>query len=468
MIDIEALLIPFATSEKMYKDRRREWGISKNIKSREMEAIVRKTAQRLQAGKKSYFQLRNTWVSKAKIQRYRRDKKILSEQQAIALRAPTPFELLCYTPLASPLATPRELEIPERLFKVVHEYINGSFDSDSWLVNGSGRCRPKNGLLDDCWLLPRFNQGITNAARLLFNGMLKPAWQALQIAMSLVGELVSAEDPQTVFSLIYTVLTTIICFKLPDIALAVLRQFHNMSTRLVGAMHPLSQTSGFVKELVVSHDIEALLELYQVGIDVFTYRVGELSHDTFQLQLHQIRWSSEFQHELDSIGKLQALLQPFGDIDSAGDAGLEIQLRLAETLRYAGRFHEAFEICERVAKLTLDEENANHSAWYVSEALRLMYACHEKLGDLALAGQCIRQAINIRGAYHNFDDEVVLYLMMEHELLLKSCGALEEAMQVREYHDRLVASEYEKIRQAEEEEWQRFQALDGGEQLQGL
>ena len=455
----------------MYKDRRREWKINKNVKSEEMEAIVRKTAQRLQAGKDSRFQLRNICVTEGKIKRYRKDNKILSEQQAMALRARTPPGLRCYTPLASPLTTPRELEIPERLIKVVHEYINGSFDSNYWLVDCSDWCRHKK------WLVKNggetsiftFEARMGNAAHLFSKGQLKPAWQTLQNAMSLVGELVSAEDPQTVFSLFRTVLNLVVWLRLPDIALAVLRQFHNISTKLVGEMHPLSQTLGFVKELVASkRNMEALLQLFQVGMDDFTSRVGELARDAVDLQLDQIKWSSEFQHDFDSIGKLQALLQPLRDINLAGEAGLEIQLRLAKALRCAGRFQEAFEICERVAKLTLDKENANHSAWYVSEALRHMYACHEELGDLALAEQSIRQAINIRGAYYSIEKEEVLALMAEHVSLLEKCDALDEAMQVRGYHERLVANKYERIRQAEEQEWQRLQALEGGEQLPTL
>ena len=454
----------------MYKDRRRAWGISKNVKSEEMEAIIRKTAQRLRAGKKSYFQLRKTWVSNAKIKRYRKDKKIQSEQQAMDLRARTPPELICYTPLASPMSTPRELEIPERLVKVVHEYITGSFDSSSWLVDGLDWCWHKNGIARaaDESIIQTFNYRIFNAAELLAEGQSKPAWQSLHIAMSLVGEVVSAEDPQTLFGLVNAVLSLFIAYQLPDVALTVLRHFHNMGTKLVGEMHPLSQSSRFIKDLLASKNMEALLKLSQVGIDDFTARVGGLSRDAVQLQLSHIQWSSELQHDFDSTGKLQALLQPLRDSDLAGQAGLGIQLRLAKELRYAGRFQEAFEVCERLAKLTLDTEDANLSAWYVGKALHQMSRCHEESGDVASAERSIRQAINFGRTHFGTEHDSVLSLLTEHEYLLKKCDALDEAMQVREYHEMLVASKYERIRQAEEEEWQEFQALEGGESVSTL
>lgn len=455
------LLIHFAISEKMYKDRRRIWGISKNIKSEEMEAIVRKTAQRLQAGKDSRFQLRNIWVTDGKIRRYRRDKRILSEQQAMALRARTPPGLRCYTPLASPLTTPRDLEIPERLVRIVHEYINGSFDSNSWLVYGPGWCWHKNGLAEDGYEFSlKFDYGISNAARLLSEGQSKPAWQSLQIAMSLIGKLLSAEEPQTVFTFFDTVLSLFIKYKLPDIALAVLHQIHNMSNKLMGTMHPLSRISGFVKELGASQNMEALLKLFQVGFDDFKSGAGELGHDAVQNQLDHVRWSTELQHESNPIGKLQRLLKSCDDVNPASLTIIEIRLELARQLRRANRFQEALEIYENVAKLTSDEEGAI--------VLRHMSRCHEELGDLASADQNIRQAINIARAREGSEDESVLSLIADHESLLETCGAMDEATQVREYHDRLVASKYERICQAEEEEWQRYQALEGGEQLPDL
>ena len=446
----------------MYKDRRRIWGISKNIKNKEMEAIVRKSAQRLQAGKESYFQLRSTWVSEAKIKRYRRDKKIQSEQQAIVLRAPTPPELLCYTPLASPLSTPRELEIPERLLKLVHDYINSSFDSNHWVVNGFGwwstKCELAKNEDGHDHVSFRFIHGLLNAAQLLSDGMLKPAWQALQTTMSLVVKVVSTEDPLTLFDLIGPALKMLFSFNLPGIAIAVLNQFHNMSIKIMGEMHPLSQSSFLMKDLVASHNMEALLNLYLVGIDDFTCRVGALGRDAVQLQLYRIQWSSMFQHAFDSIGALQALLKPFLDIDSPGEAFMEIQLELTGELRHAGRFPEAFEICESVVKLASEMENAK----FVSEALRHMSRCHEESGDLALAVQNGRQAINVEAAQFGPEHELVFNLIVEHQWLLERCGALDEAMQVREYRDSLVASKYERILREEEEEWQRFQALECG------
>ncbi|MDI1493619.1 MAG: hypothetical protein OHK93_005915 [Ramalina farinacea] len=459
-------------SEKMYKDRRREWGISKNVKSWEMEAIVRKTAQRLQAGKKSYFQLRNTWVADAKIKRYRKDKKIQSEQQAMVLRAPTPLELLCYTPLASPVTTPRHLEIPERLIKVLHEYIHGSFDSNSWRVDDSGWCRSKKGLVKnesgtEYVVSYGFVDGLYHAAQLLSDGMLKPAWQALQTAMSLIVKVVPAEVPSFVFDLIGPVLM-LFRYNLPDIAIAVLHQSHHMSIRVLGEMHPLSQSSGLVKDLVASNNLEALLILYKVGIDDFTCRVGELGRNAVDLQLHQIHWSRVFQHDFDSTGKLQALLKPFRDIGLVSAAFMSIQLELTQELRHAGRFQEAFEICESIAKLASEEENARDLTWFVIDAHSQMSRCHEALGDLASAEHTMRQAINMEGAILGFDAASVLLLIAEHAMLLERYGALDEAMQVREYHERVVASKYERISQAEEEEWQRFQALEGGESVSTL
>ena len=120
----------------MLKDRLHKWDRGKNIKSREIKAILRKLPARELAHKHSEFRVRGMTVPIAKVKRYQRmdGSKLCYEIDRI--KSPTPPALEIRTPPASPLSTPRSLKIPEDLMKCIRNYVFEAFAENIWVSVG--------------------------------------------------------------------------------------------------------------------------------------------------------------------------------------------------------------------------------------------------------------------------------------------------------------------------------------------
>lgn len=118
----------------MYKNHITAWGLDKKHKENEMRAIIRKNQQRSDQSKASKFEIRERPVHFAEVVRYWKRKGI-SVEEVLARRTAslTPEALRCLTPVTSPLSTPRELAVPERILKSIRDYFHGSFDSGTWV-----------------------------------------------------------------------------------------------------------------------------------------------------------------------------------------------------------------------------------------------------------------------------------------------------------------------------------------------
>ena len=126
-VDSEACI-----SRNMLLKRIKKWKLNRHVKAAVKMAIVRKEAERCSVHKRSAFRLHGTDVPSHIIERFRQTLGPLSDIESSRLTAGTPPGLECYTPLASPLSTPRVIEIPERTAKLCRDYIRGSFDPRTW------------------------------------------------------------------------------------------------------------------------------------------------------------------------------------------------------------------------------------------------------------------------------------------------------------------------------------------------
>ena len=57
----------------------------------------------------------------------------IDDVAAQAKTSPTPAPVFCFTPLQSSVSTPKALALPESIPTDVWNYINGSFDSGTWI-----------------------------------------------------------------------------------------------------------------------------------------------------------------------------------------------------------------------------------------------------------------------------------------------------------------------------------------------
>ena len=266
----------------MYKDRIRKWGLAKNIRGKEMKAIIRKQGERSRAGKKSVFCLRDIHVPGNKIDRYQRLVRMCSEEEAWAIRESTPPGIDCYTPLATPLRTPECLEIPERIAKHVQDYVYSCLDSQNWIVTKDQSCINARNLEDNT---TDFRIECTHAALLLGRRQRHIAWQILDMAVALVEQIVLAETPATLKSVAATILTVFLPNQLIDINTMVLKQLSAMSAAIKHGAHPFNQIFPRLLDLETSHLNYTLCIAQQSQLDCFLNRLGPFNWLTLDLQL---------------------------------------------------------------------------------------------------------------------------------------------------------------------------------------
>ncbi|KAI6342408.1 hypothetical protein MCOR25_011181 [Pyricularia grisea] len=94
-------------TRKQYMNRLKRWGVLKNIKAEEYEAIVQIRARRQALGKQTAFVVRKRPVSKSKIDRYvRRSRNRRTKPIRPAKNASTPSDVEFWTPPLSRVSTP--------------------------------------------------------------------------------------------------------------------------------------------------------------------------------------------------------------------------------------------------------------------------------------------------------------------------------------------------------------------------
>lgn len=433
----------------MYKDRIGKWGFNKNIKSKKMEAIVRKQVQRSRSGKKSAFCLCNHPVSEHKIRRYRTRFKLLSDEQALTLRAKTPPDLVCYTPLASPMTTPRELETPELIAKLIQEYISGSFYSKMWVIGDGEGCtstkNPTTSIFD-------FYDLSNNALTYFGWGEVRRAYQLLDMAVALIRPMLSDQDPQFLRIFFFTLRNLICDSRLGpisnEIALMLLRHFSEMSSVVIGPQHPFSRMFPRLMGLEISMLKHVFSIAHQCQLEGFAKRLGRFSRTMMPFLIERY-WdtdhSQSLEHFLALLAELEHALGP-SDLRC-----LRVRLYLAASYFRCEQYGEMAEMAQSVitTALTVQADSLRFAAFHhLSEA-------QFGLSQFGLAEQNIRQAIYIQAKIYGWEDENVLYLMSHLASWLKGWDRHDEAAEIDRHVQISTDTKYEKLRRKEEEEYQR-------------
>ena len=255
-------------SRKMYNDQIENWVIGKNIKDQQMRAIIRKQAERYRAGKKSNFIWHGSEVPAHKIARYRRHRKLSIEIEALKLRASTPPGLICYTPLASPLTTLRNLEIPERIARLCQDYIDSALNSSIWTRTKDRDCTNTKNLEDSLYKALIMS---ACATKCWTQGDATKKLGLLHIALTL-GNSIPADAPDKLEILNRAIYLRIVEAREPDTAFTILQHFVRMSTSVLGQDHPLTQICTHLVQLETKHLIPVLSIAQQTQTDRFTRR----------------------------------------------------------------------------------------------------------------------------------------------------------------------------------------------------
>ena len=435
----------------MYKDRIRKWQIDKNIKGHEMKAIIRKQAQRSRAGKKSLFHLRNSHVPEHKVIRYRKAMKLLSEEQALMLRAETPPGLVCHTPPASPLTTPEVLEIPERIARLIRDYIDGSFDSGAWIISESEQAVSTKGSKKFIYAFVEQCKTVENQFQ---GGETSYAYRILKMAMASIEHIVLEEHPATLDILAYIIFHLTFIQKMPGIVFTVLKQFSAMSAAILPKQHPFNQVFARLVRLDVSHLKYTLIMAKESQSDGFTRRLGRFNWYTLDIQLSLLNLKSRAGAAHLTEGYLTLLQAIELGLDTSDLRVLFIRLELAHQYLYEGKAMETAEIAQSI--INLGAQTGNVSPDLHARALYTLSHAQYRLSETTLAEQHLRQAIQIEAKYYGWEDSVVLNYMSTLAYRLEEWNRPNDAAEVRRHREAIVDSIEERITREEEERCRRL------------
>ena len=435
----------------MYKDRIRKWQIDKKIKSHEMRAIIRKQAQRSRTGKKSLFFLRNSQVPEHKVNRYRKAMKLLSEDQALILRAETPPGLVCHTPPASPLATPEVFEIPERIARLVQEYTDGSFDSGTWIISEPGDAVSTKG---SRYFIDVFNAQVHNFVNHFRNGETSYALRILKMAMASIEHIVSAEHPGTLDILAFNLYETMHSLNKSGVAFILLKQFSAMSAVILPKQHPFNQVFARIVRLDMSHLKYTLTVAKESQSDDLNRRLGRFNRNALEIQLSLLYLKSVGRAAHTTEGYLTLLRAMELTLDTSDPRVLKVREQLARCYLKEGEYIEAADTAQGIIDLAAQTGNV-HPSTHAGAMYMISYAQYRLL-ETILAEQNLRQAIQTRAKYFGLEDGYVLGYMSNLIFWLEEWGRPDEAAEVRREREEILDSMEKKIAKEEEERCQRL------------
>ena len=428
----------------MYKDRIRKWKIDKRIKGNEMQAIIRKQTQRARVGKRSTFSIRDSQVPESKIARYRRAKRLISAEEILAIRAATPPGLTCYTPLASPLTTPRELETPELIMKLIQEYISGSLESKTWIMTEDQRCISVKGPHSFMYTL----EGRFRYAKSEFlNNHSDNGWRSLNMAMALVEQVILAEDPHSLYAFIELILDTSLVNGLKHISLLLLNQVSAMSTKIMALRHPFRQMFPLLLAMG-PFSLKHTLLLAQGSIaDCFAREIGRFSRTALLAKLDTIALGG-----IESTAQLVALLEECENALGISDERcLYNRLHLARHYLLKKKPREAIETAKYVVAVILE---SGHT-YYLSVAYEIRAQAHFLLSERGPAEHSIRRAILIRADQFGWEDVTLLRFISIHDRFLRALNRLDEAAEVCRFRDGILDSKFKKLQMEEDERYRK-------------
>ena len=443
-----------ADSEKMYKDRIRKWGLDKKVKGHEMMAIIRKKAERSCIGKASAFRIREQDVPEKKIARYRKAKKLFSAENILRIRAPTPPGFECYTPMASPLTTPRELETSELIARLLQNWISGSFDRKSWLIEGRSVVMAKHS--DRFTPAVNFHEWCINALSEFRYGESKEAWHILNIAMARIQQFIQLASPYT-FNLLIDVVGQYIFYKLPNILSVLLIQVAAMSASLLPQSHPFNQIFARLLEQDPSQLRHIILVAIQSQIDCFVQRTGRFSEITVNVQLERWRLMADF----GGVRSTESYSTQLAEIEHALGAShplcLNVQLGIAQSSIRSREFRKAV----KAAQSVIAPVTQTNSGGIASKAYYYLSLAHHGLLEIDLAEQSICRALRIRVNTFGWQDDRLLLYMNIYASWLKDWDRPKDAAKVRQQRQEIIDSKYNRLMKEEDKMYQRYLAAKG-------
>ena len=378
----------------MYKTHIQQWGLDKKNKEPEMRAIVRKHKQRADQGKASIIHVRGQIRTIVETFRYWERKGVSIDEIARQTASPTPEAVKFSTPVPSPIVTPQVLAIPERIFHLVQDYFQGSFESGSWFSEDPLRvCRSikdENNanhdwgdLFDECEL----------AYSLVMRKLSYEAEQTLSKAIIKIKQILLAEHP-TMLIKFFDLVIFLRGKEEDEMASVILRQFSVMGTALLGSEHPLSRICEWSDKVYESNFGDIAIRCVEIVTGQLESFSRPLHLSTLYSRIDLIRIGTR--SGKTRIQKFQKLLGECENILRPEDSRvLEVRGCVADECFYEGRYDDAVSLCQTNIAHSQDQSSMYARSDDYSCDLYLLAKCQHALGEVALGIATLHQAIDV-------------------------------------------------------------------------
>lgn len=431
----------FRATVKMYKTHIKQWGLDKKNKVSEMRAIVRKNKQRADQGKGSIVRVRGQLRDFAEVVRYWNRKgesidRIIARQTA----SPTPEAVELSTPTPSPILTPHEFAIPERLFRCIRNYFDGSFESGTWVrTEPTDPCHSiKDGGNTIYYTVAQFASHCRLAGEMFSKGSFQEAGRNLIVATSKINRILSSEYPEALVEIL-GVIAVFHYEKRDEVALSILRQFSALGTVLLGRQHPLSLICEWINSVYASDLSSLVTRCIESMADQFERFVGPMHISTLGSRLTSIEvagWEGNSRMRM-----LQKLLSEYEKILQPHDfRTVWVSQQLAS---------EYFDRSYYVEARTLSQKNiasSQHFQFVGSresteiQGLYLLAMCQYALGEVDLGIANLHRVIDTMMLIRGPQDAGARQWLVHLEDFYIQQGRWSSAAQVRDWREKTLES----------------------------
>ncbi|KAL8722070.1 MAG: hypothetical protein Q9225_001392 [Loekoesia sp. 1 TL-2023] len=422
----------FITSERAYKRRIKEWGLDKNNKEKEMRAIVRKFAQRKANHKSSKFRVRDQEVDYSEIVRYFARKGVsIDDVMARRKTSATPEAVICFTPLQSPIVTPQVYAIPECIFATLRDYMNGSFDSGTWI---------KTDQRENCYSIKEGTDHTTSSAlhcldifyscslevcylhELHENGKAKTSQDS---AIAALRHVLPLELPQTLLSVFMLIAKLSNRFRKPGVASALIHTITSPGELLLYQQHPLPTVAKAFCRLNESEFREISIKCLRAMAEGFGNNLGSMH--LVSLGAYSIEATSDSLREL--LQRCQAEIG-IHDIRTIG-----VRIRLLEKLLGERRYQLARQECHNLLATVHMVQPPKFMLRRRTQGLCFLAQIQKMLSNRDLAVTTLREAIAVRICAWGSADVGVRARILELRRWLIELGRNEEVAEVQLWYD---------------------------------
>ena len=422
----------------MLRDRLRKWERGKNIKSKEMKAILDKLPTRERVHKRSDIRIRSMPVSITKVKRYRKIDGSTLRDELNRIKSPTPPTLEIRTPPASPLATPCSLRIPEELMKCVRDYVFGAFEEKIWISTGvAEQLQLKGG---DALGAQDVLHSIIGALKSVNIDQYSEAEAYISRADRGLERTISSQPYELIYGLFNCITFSLITRNDVGFVLPIIKHSSSTAIKLLGDGHRLARVINLVYLLLREAENTSLLagieSAWLCAVDSLEFALLPLHCVSLMFRLAYINYVSarcDYEHGLSTMRRLLRKCDEvcYGLEDLRP---LEVRIYLAQCLgrEGCGQFKDAIIIITEVIERT--QQPGFPPQWisyYTSEAYWNLGWSQMMLRQNSASEESLREAIRIKVTAFGSQNPRAQMFKMTLENWLRDWGRMEAADELR-------------------------------------